>query len=91
MMPDIETIYLQYYSKVMGYIHSRIRNRADAEDICSDVFEKVQRKLPEFDPAAAGLEGIIRVVRVRGCRLWYDMLGEHILMAAAGDGGQEAP
>ncbi len=55
MMPDIETIYLQYYSKVMGYIHSRIRNRADAEDICSDVFEKVQRKLPEFDPAKASV------------------------------------
>ncbi len=55
MMPDIETIYLQYYSKVMGYIHSRIRNRADAEDLCSDVFEKVQRKLPEFDPAKASV------------------------------------
>ena len=55
MMPDIEKIYLQYYSKVMGYIHSRIRNRADAEDICSDVFEKVQRKLPEFDPAKASV------------------------------------
>ena len=55
MMPDIETIYLQYYSKVMGYIHSRIRNRADAEDICSDVFEKIQRKLPEFDSAKASV------------------------------------
>ena len=55
MMPDIEAIYLQYYNKVMGYIHSRIRNRADAEDICSDVFEKVQRKLPEFDSAKASV------------------------------------
>ena len=55
MMPDIETIYLQYYSKVMGYIHSRIRNMADAEDICSDVFEKVQRKLAEFDSAKASV------------------------------------
>ena len=54
-MPDIETIYLHYYSKVMGYIHSRIRNRADAEDICSDVFEKIQRKLPEFDSAKASV------------------------------------
>ena len=55
MMPDIETIYSQYYSKVMGYIYSRIRNRADAEDICSDVFEKVQRKLPDFDPEKASV------------------------------------
>ena len=55
MMPDIETLYAQYYSKVMGYIHARIRNRADAEDLCSDVFEKVQRKLAEFDPAKASV------------------------------------
>ena len=32
-MPDIESLYQAYYSKVMGYIYSRIRNRADAEDI----------------------------------------------------------
>ena len=54
-MPDIETIYPQYYSKVMGYISSRIRNRADAEDLCSDVFEKIQRKLPDFDPEKASV------------------------------------
>ena len=54
-MPDIETIYTQYYSKVMGYIHARIRNRADAEDLCADVFEKVQRKLPDFDPSKASV------------------------------------
>ena len=54
-MPDIESLYQAYYSKVMGYIYSRIRNRADAEDICSDVFEKVQRKLPDFDPEKASV------------------------------------
>ena len=54
-MADIETIYTQFYSKVMGYIHARIRNRADAEDLCADVFEKVQRKLPDFDPSKASL------------------------------------
>ena len=55
MMPDMETLYAQYYSKVLGYIHARIRNRADAEDLCADVFEKVQRKLAEFDPAKASV------------------------------------
>ena len=55
MMPDIETLYTQYYSKVMGYIHARIRNTADAEDLCADVFEKVQRKLPDFDPEKASV------------------------------------
>ena len=55
MVPDIEAIYAQYYSKVMGYIHARIRNRADAEDLCADVFEKVQRKLGDFDSSKASV------------------------------------
>ena len=52
---DIEQIYTAYSGKVMGYIYSRIRNRADAEDLCSDVFEKVQRKLPEYDKSKAAI------------------------------------
>ena len=55
MMPDLETLYTQYSSKVMGYIYARVRNRADAEDLCADVFEKVQRKLDGFDPAKASV------------------------------------
>ncbi len=37
--------------------------------------------LTEMDPSARGLEDTIRVVRVSGCRLWYNMLDEHLLMA----------
>ena len=55
MTPDIETLYAQYCGKVMGYINARIRNRADAEDLCADVFEKVQRKLADFDPSKASV------------------------------------
>ena len=54
-MPDIEQIYTEYRGKVMGYIRARIRGYADAEDICSEVFEKVQRKLDGFDPKKASL------------------------------------
>ena len=54
-MPDIETIYAQFSHKVMGYIHARVRNRADAEDLCADVFEKVQRKLGDFDPSRSSV------------------------------------
>ena len=50
-----ETIYSTYSGRVMGYIMSRIRRRAEAEDLCADVFEKVVRKLPEFDPEKASL------------------------------------
>ena len=55
MMPDIETIYLQYYSKVMGYIRTRVRSKAEAEDLHSEVFEKILRKIEGFDPTKASL------------------------------------
>ena len=53
--PDLEQIYTSYYGKVMGYISARIRNRADAEDICSEVFIKIQRKLEDYDPSKASI------------------------------------
>ena len=54
-MPDLEQIYIEYRTKVMGYICARIRNRADAEDMCAEVFEKVQRKLPDYDSEKASM------------------------------------
>lgn len=51
----LEQIYNAYYSKVMGYISARIRNHADAEDLCADVFEKIQRKLSDYDQTKAAV------------------------------------
>lgn len=44
-----EEIYRTHSGKVMGYITARVQRRVDAEDLCTDVFEKVYRKLDEFD------------------------------------------
>ena len=52
-LPLMETIYTAYNGKVMGYISARVRNHADAEDLCADVFEKVQRKLADYDTEKA--------------------------------------
>ena len=53
--PDLTTIYTDYYEKVMGYIVARVQRRADAEDLCADVFEKVVRKIGDFDPEKAAV------------------------------------
>ena len=52
---DITQIYLEYRDRVMGYIYARLRSRADAEDLCQDVFEKVHTKLDRFDPEKASI------------------------------------
>ena len=53
--PDIEQIYMEYHDRVMGYIYARLRSRADAEDLCQDVFEKVNMKLDSFDSGKASI------------------------------------
>ena len=55
MIPDLEKIYNEYHGKVMGYIRARISRWAEAEDLCADVFEKVQRKLADFDSTKASV------------------------------------
>ena len=52
---DLDQIYTEYSGKVMGYIRARIRSSAEAEDLHSEVFEKVLKKIGEFDPSKASL------------------------------------
>ena len=52
---DITQIYMEYQDRVMGYIYARLQSRADAEDLCQDVFEKVHTKLDRFDPEKASI------------------------------------
>ena len=44
-----EKIYLAFHGKVMGYLCARINRRAEAEDLCSDVFEKVFNRFDQYD------------------------------------------
>ena len=53
--PNMEKIYTEYSGKVMGYISARVHSRADAEDLCADVFEKVFRKIDEYDSSKAAI------------------------------------
>ena len=52
---DMEQVYTQYRSKVLGYITARVQRRSDAEDLCEDVFEKVFRKIGEYQEDRAAL------------------------------------
>lgn len=52
---ELERIYATYSGKVMGYLRARIHNTAEAEDICSEVFEKVMRKIDDYDQTKAAV------------------------------------
>ena len=52
---SIDKIYEEYYQKVFSYIHSRIINYHDAEDLCEDVFTKVIKRIDSFDEEKSSL------------------------------------
>lgn len=41
-------LYRQYVTKVYRYVYARVSNHADAEDLTSQVFEVVLKRLPTF-------------------------------------------
>ena len=48
-----EQLYIDYKDKVFGYIFNRIHNRADAEDLTSDVFAKIVGHIDDYNPEKA--------------------------------------
>lgn len=54
-MTATEDIYLAYHDKVSAYIRGKVDNHHDAEDLVSQVFEKVYSKLHTFDKSKASL------------------------------------
>ncbi|MBP3891129.1 MAG: RNA polymerase sigma factor [Solobacterium sp.] len=52
---NLEQIYQDYYTKVFSYIHHRLQNYHEAEDLTEEVFGKVMRKLDTFDAYKASL------------------------------------
>ena len=52
---SMEQIYTAYYRKVMGYLRARINNTAEAEDLSSEVFEKILKKYDSYDQSKASV------------------------------------
>ncbi len=50
---DQAMLYTEYHDKVLSYIRTRVSNFDDAEDLCSDVFEKVFRAGDRYDAQKA--------------------------------------
>jgi RNA polymerase sigma-70 factor (ECF subfamily) len=51
----MEKIYLAYREKVFRYVRGKVANAADAEDVTSEIFLKVQTSLHSYDEEKATL------------------------------------
>ncbi len=52
---DKEQLYIDYHSKVCGYMLSKLSNEQLAKDLAADVFIKIYEKLDSFDDSKASL------------------------------------
>jgi len=52
---DKEKLYSEYHGKVYSYLVSKLCNKENAEDLCSDVFVKIYSHLDEFDSTQASV------------------------------------
>lgn len=52
---DLASLYTEYSGKVMAYLTARVQRRADAEDLCEEVFEKICKKIGDYDEEKASL------------------------------------
>ena len=55
MTAEREALYAEYAGKVRGYVFGKLSNKADAEDLVSEVFLKVCEKYPAFDAERASV------------------------------------
>ena len=51
----MENIYLEYKEKVFRYVRAKVENAADAEDVTSEIFLKIQTSLGSYDEEKATL------------------------------------
>ena len=51
----MEKIYLEYKEKVFRYVRGKVSNVADAEDVTSEIFLKIQTSLDSYDEEKATL------------------------------------
>ena len=51
----MEKIYLEYREKVFRYVRGKVASTADAEDVTSEIFLKVQTSLDSYDEEKATL------------------------------------
>jgi len=59
---DIETIYREYHDRILNYISFKVGNHDDAEDICSEVFIKIQKNLDKYEESKASIARWIYVI-----------------------------
>ena len=84
---DIEAVYREYHDKILYYIRGKVSNQEDAEDICSDVFLKLQKKSAEYDENKAAVSTWIYTIARNAVIDFYrcNHVGEEIPEELASD------
>lgn len=67
---EIEAVYNEFYPKIRSYVSYKIANSDDADDIASEVFQKVTMKYASFDAEKASISTWVYTI-ARNCIVDY--------------------
>jgi len=62
-------VFEAYYADVYGLAHALLRNAQDAEDVTQDVFLRVYKALPSYEPDRASLRTWLARIVVNACQI----------------------
>ena len=78
--PDVmEKIHLEYREKVFRYVRGKVRNLADAEDVTSEIFWRVQTALDSYNEEKATLSTWIYTITHNTVCNYYRELSKRAL------------
>jgi RNA polymerase sigma-70 factor (ECF subfamily) len=53
---DFESVYIDHYRSVYGFIFRRLRHKESTEDLTGDIFYSCYKNYNSYDPAKASLK-----------------------------------
>lgn len=66
-----QSIYEDYYNRVLSYIRGRVNNPQDAEDLASDVFFKCYKNIDRYDPKKASVSTWVFTITSNTLKNYY--------------------
>ena len=86
-----EAVYIDFKDRVSRYVHARVSNFHDAQDVISGIFLKIEAAMPRFDSAKASLSSWIYAITRNAVMDYYRRLhpcGNIDEMPGLQDGGE---
>lgn len=58
-----DLFYRRHHALILGYLHTRLGNRPDAEEVFQETFVRIHRSIQSYDPSQSALAWVFTIAR----------------------------